>query len=371
LGIITRPEALESSFLPEKLLHREKEIEALNSIVVEPLVRGNSAFAVVFGPPGTGKTVTCKHVVKQPGEWIGVYENFLAFGSIKNLLRDVLLRVGRVTLPGGMNMESQFRALKSYQSRTGKKLLLVIDECLNAFRDKKGIYNLLRANELHSLDIAVIFVSVDNPFLVMLSGTDRRLFSPGMIKFQKYSTDELEGILQNRYSTACRTGSVSPETLRFIAETASGSGSARVAIELLQKSAYLAAHRSSDTVDPEDVRAAMAFINPYLTESKLSELDFTDLIILLAVCRSLGSQPETGVTAVRETLDIACEEYGISRLEPHAVYGGLRELERMGLIESRLEKPDRDMGPTKIIRLSDVPAALLREKIETLIRTVS
>ncbi len=371
MGIIIRPEPLDSSYIPAKLLHREKEIGIIRDLIITPLSMGNTTSAILFGSPGVGKTVTCKRVAREIQDHVAVYENFLAFSSIKLLLQDVLLKIGRVTLPSGTSMEYVFRALRQSQVRTGKKILLIIDEGMNAFRDQDGIYNLLRARELHALEMSIIFVSVDNPLLFMISGIRRMQFNPVIIKFDRYSADELENIISDRANLSLEHGSCPPETVRFLAETASGSGSARVAIELLQKAAYLADHRASRTVDPDDVRAAMAFVNPYVTESKLSELDFHDLLLLLSVCISLGDGTETGIQSIKESFEMVCEEYSTEKLGMQSIYSRLRELERMGLIESRIESQGQGMGTSKTVKLNDLPVSVLREKIESLIRRLS
>ncbi len=54
-----------------------------------------------------------------------------------------------------------------------------------------------------------------------------------------------------------------------------------------------------------------------------------------------------------------------------SIYSRLRELERMGLIESRIESQGQGMGTSKTVKLNDLPVSVLREKIESLIRRLS
>ncbi len=371
MPIITRPEPLDSSYIPDNLRHREDQIESIRGLVIDPLIAGNSSSAIIFGPPGVGKTATCKLLARETSRVSMVYESFVTFGSIKLLLQDVLLKTGRVTLPSGTSLDYVFKALKQSQSKSGRKIVLVIDESMNAFRDENGIYNLIRAKELHSVEMSTIFVSVDNPLLYLMSGVKRMQYNPVIIKFNRYSVTELESILYNRASIALSADSYSMDILNFIAETSASSGSARVAIELLQKSAYLASHRSSSTIKVEDVRAAMAFINPYVTESKLAQLDFQDLLILLSVCISLGAKAETDVRGIRSSLDMVCEEYSVNKIGIQPLYSGLKELERIGLIEGHIVSAGPGTGTSKVVRLNDIPVSVLREKVESLIQRLS
>lgn len=55
---LINPEALSQSYIPEKLLHREKEFAQLSNAI--GLVN-----TFVYGPIGSGKTLLLKHVIKR------------------------------------------------------------------------------------------------------------------------------------------------------------------------------------------------------------------------------------------------------------------------------------------------------------------
>ncbi|EQD58903.1 cell division control protein 6 related protein, partial [mine drainage metagenome] len=173
-------------------------------------------------------------------------------------------------------------------SQSKKSILLIIDECANAVRkDPDGLYNILRAGELYGVTLGVILISVDDPLIYMSERERKTLGLFSGIKFPKYSENELYSILMQRVSLSLNDNTFTDENIQYISEISSAFGSARVAIELLQKSAYSAEYRGSDRISNDDIRAAKSMINPYLTESKLSELEKDDLLVLLTICDSL------------------------------------------------------------------------------------
>ena len=56
---------LSSTFVPETLHHREREIEMMSSILAPALKFEPISNLFIYGKPGTGKTVTIKYVIRE------------------------------------------------------------------------------------------------------------------------------------------------------------------------------------------------------------------------------------------------------------------------------------------------------------------
>ena len=62
--IVKNAASLDFSFVHGNLPAREAELEMLRNIVMEPLKSGVSSTIIIYGPSGTGKTVTAKYLLR-------------------------------------------------------------------------------------------------------------------------------------------------------------------------------------------------------------------------------------------------------------------------------------------------------------------
>ncbi|EQD57130.1 cell division control protein 6 related protein, partial [mine drainage metagenome] len=183
-----------------------------------------------------------KHVERKYKQIEILYENAISAGNFKNILISALRSMGKVVPERGTSFSQIFKNISLSQSK--KSILLIIDECANAVRkDPDGLYNILRAGELYGVTLGVILISVDDPLIYMSERERKTLGLFSGIKFPKYSENELYSILMQRVSLSLNDNTFTDENIQYISEISSAFGSARVAIELLQKSAYSAEYR--------------------------------------------------------------------------------------------------------------------------------
>ena len=242
-------------------------------------------------------------------------------------------------------------------------MVLVIDEATNLLKnDSDGMYNIFRNNEIYNTHLSVVLITMDYPFAYL--GKNYGTLSE--IKFSKYNEGELFNIIRERSIRALKPGSYTDEILQFISSISSEFGSARFAIELLQKSAYLAEYRLSDIIENDDVRSAVSLINPYITESKLSGLNKKELIILFSICSNLRNELKTSVSDIYTEASIISNTYhdNISRKE---VYEIINKLEILGIINGNIKSEGNKKGVYKFISIDDVPVSILGRKIENLL----
>ncbi|WP_162509580.1 AAA family ATPase [Thermogymnomonas acidicola] len=242
-------------------------------------------------------------------------------------------------------------------------MVLVIDEFSSIARaDFEGIYNLLRAREVHGVSIPTVLVSLDNPPLVYFKESEiRSIGNVESLKFLRYGVGELRDIVSDRVDRAITPGACSDEVIDYIADISEQYGSARVAIEVLQKSAYIAEYRQSAEIGIDDVRAAKSMINPYITESKLASLMEEDLVVLLAVCRCLVSSRYCESSCIMQEVSVIAEDFLGSPMPASRASGVLRKLETVGLVDSRVIGQPGDSR--KVYGISEVPVSVLSRKI--------
>lgn len=367
--IVKNPDPLDFSYVPQNLKFREKQIDNIKKIMLEPLKAGISSNLVAFGDSGTGKTSTMRYLSREEKRFFMVYENALSFSSLRALLVDALSRMGRITGTRNLSFPDIFRAMKKISDERGRNVVIIVDEATNLIKfDRDGIYNLLRANEVYGTPIACILVSMEDPSIYMTERDKKSLGVFSTIHFNRYSRDELQAILKERARLSLEQGSYDESSLEYISEVAEPFGSARVAIELLQKSAYVCQYRNGNRIESEDIRAASSMINPYVTESKLGELDPEDLAVLLSVCRCLKDEASTEMACVLKEVRVVAEQYAIDVGAESKVYGIIKRLENIGIVEGRIVGRGDRKGVSKMIGINDVPVVALEEKVLAMIR---
>ncbi len=367
--IVKNPDPLDFSYIPQKLKFRDKQIDNIRKIMLEPLKGGISSNLVAFGDSGTGKTSTMRFLSREEKRFVMVYENALSFSSLRALLVDALSRMGRITGTRNLSFPDIFRAMKKITQERGKNIVIIIDEATNLIKfDKDGIYNLLRANEVYGTPIACILVSMEDPSIYMTERDKKSLGVFSTIHFNRYSRDELQSILLERARLALESGSYDDASIEYISEVAEPFGSARVAIELLQKSSYVCQYRDGDRIESEDIRAASSMINPYVTESKLGELDPEDLVVLLSVCKCLKDESSTEMSCVLKETRVVAEQYSIEVGGESKIYGIIKRLENVGIVEGRIVGRGDKKGVAKMIGINDVPVGVLEDKVMAMIR---
>jgi cell division control protein 6 len=273
----------------------------------------------------------------------------------------------------GFSVQEMLQILRAHLQRKEAQLLLVLDE-VDALLKKRGsnlIYDLTRFNDESMKTgnpVSVIMISQKDAFAMIDIATLSTFKRGNTIVLEKYTRDELYDIVKQRVDQAFHQRTVPGESMELIADIVSESGDARFAIELLWKAGLYADEKHQKQVSPEHVRAAKAETYSVVTETKLQSLGKQPLLTLLAVAKRLQKDGTAYANTgeVEKTYAITCEEY---HEEPRAhtqFWQYLKEVEQAGFI---IVKPSGkgQSGVTQLISLPDIPAGVLREKLEDLL----
>ena len=380
-SVIKDLHALDFDFVPEELPHRTEQLRKLSQMF-KPLLSDISQNAVIRGPIGTGKTVItkkfCNSLVgiarKQARIIEYVHINCRKRSTDSMVLIGVLNHFDKRFPDRGFSVQEMLQILHKQLQRREAQLLLVLDEA-DALLKKSGselLYNLTRfTDETMKTDnpISIIMVSQKDVLSDMDSSALSTFKRSNTIILDRYTHDELYDITEQRVGLAFHNNTVSQESVDLIADIASEWGDARFAIELLWKAGMYADEKHVQLVIPEHVRAAKAETYSVVTETKLKNLEKHHLLTLLSIAKRLQKDDSAyAITSeVEKTYAITCEEYNEKPRAHTMFWNYLKEIENAGFISIKLSGKGH-LGTTQMISLPDVPAEVLRDKLEGFLR---
>jgi len=330
---------------------------------------------------GTGKTVLTKKfcdtlvgISRKQGKIIEyVHMNCRKRSSEGLVLLGILSHFESRFPDRGFSVQEMLQILRTHLQRKDAQLLLVLDE-VDALIKKSGsnlIYSLTRFSDEAAKSgnpVSIIMISQKGVFSELDEATLSTFKRSNTLVLDSYARDELYDIVQQRVGLAFHPNTVLGESIDLIADIASEFGDARFAIELLWKAGMYADEKHVKQVVPEHVRAMKAETYSTVTETKLKNLGKHHLITLLSIAKRLQKDGTAYASTgeVEKTYSITCEEYDEEPRAHTMFWNYLNEIEQAGFI---ILKPSGkgQLGTTQLISLPDIPAEVLREKLEHLL----
>jgi len=350
-SIIKNRESLHYSYKPPIILHRESELEQVTQSLLPILKQSRPSNLLVYGKPGTGKTLVVRRVIDKIQERVEksdfpiklIYTN----SKEETTLYGLLVSLGRQLdleedeLPNtGLAISEVFKRLLT-KIRNGKlNAIFVIDEIdylaqLVAKTGKDILYQLTRANERLEEGGSLTLVGISNDLTFKEKLDPRVISSLGEeeVIFTNYNVEQIKKILQERINESFIENSVGESALNLIAALAGGEhGDARRAIDLLRVAGELAERQQSDKVTVEHVREASQKIEENKEEKSLKSFPLHEKLILIAIMKANGSS--TG--EIYSSYKNLCKIVGKDELTQRRITQMLSEIELSGLISGRL-----------------------------------
>lgn len=372
--IIRDGSKLDYAYVPRNLVHREEQMARMETLLRPFAEQGRQCTAFLTGSVGTGKTVTASRFCAELSDYMAKAGRPIdvIFINCRNSSEvGALLQIVRHFDPGfptrGFSADDISRAMTTHLANNRRSLVVVLDEVDVLL--KKGttdmVYQLTRGVGERSAPVSVIMISqepIDNLLDEASLSTFRR---SNTVRFNRYSQPELREIVAARAEEALYPGRISDDALDLIAEQASEYGDARMAIELLDRSANIAEEDVDGEVTVEHVRAAKAMIYSSVTETKLRSLDVNRMAVLLAIARAMKQNLSIPAATAEKTYAVVCEEYGIQARKHTQYWTYLQDLDRMGLVKVAVQNDSG--GRSGVVSLPDIPSKVLAAKLETVI----
>ncbi|NHJ24353.1 MAG: AAA family ATPase [Candidatus Lokiarchaeota archaeon] len=383
--IFRNREALEPSFIPNELPHRDNEIEKIAGITACALNGDVPPNFLCYGMTGTGKTATIRylsqkiaqHCTANPPWWIYINCNIVStpYRILAHIYNTI---VGKEKIPPtGLPKDIILKKLLGLFDQTIKESVcfLVLDE-IDILVEKKGgneiLYNLTRLNE--NLDLCRTSVIGISNKLKLMQFLDSRVTSTldeeEPIVFHPYNANELADILYLRANIAFDEGVIEEGVIKLCAGLAAREhGDARKALQLLRKAGETAERNQSRKVLEQHVHKAQKEIDKDHIVEYIFSMPLQAQLTLTAVYLLTKYNADNVITSgdIYEVHnDLASRIPGLKQLTHRRISDYINELALAGLINANTKSMGH-YGRTKIIKL-DVDNELMERVLSRITR---
>jgi cell division control protein 6 len=349
-------DALRSSYLPERLLHRDEQLDRIAGIL-SSAVRGAAPSNVIFyGKTGTGKTASARFMQKEmlstrtpvPVKYIYINCEITdtPYGVMQNICSSVLEGSKQTPPPSsGLSIEKLYEILVGFLKENRHILIVVLDE-VDRLVEKNGndiLYPLSRINEdlVKGSSVSLIAIANDLHFTERLDARVLSSFSGERILFPPYTSTELKNILRDRAKLAFKEGAVSEGIISLCATLgAQEHGDARRVLDLLRVAGEIADRSGEKIIREEHVYKAKQTIESDCISEAIRTLPHQSKIVMLAILLRCCGTLQTTTGELYATYKALCNHTGLTPLTQRRVTDLITDLEGLGLIQTNV----RSMG---------------------------
>jgi cell division control protein 6 len=374
---------LQSSYAPETIPHREKQIENIASILGPTLTGERASNIFLYGKTGTGKTLSARFVgdkleskVKSAGK---AHLKFLYINCKSKkvsdteyrIIAELITQLGGKIPATGLPTDAVYSKFIDMIDNKKQIIVLVLDEVDQAVKkiSDNFIYTLTRINsELKNAQISLIGISNSLTFMDNLDPRVRSSLGEEEIVFPPYDALQLKDILTERARIAFNEGILEEGAIaKCAAYAAREHGDARRALDLLRVAAEIAVREGDKKVKLSHIDTA----NQKIEKDKMLDIiesEPAQFQLVLYSIMALDKNEKYGTIFTGDVYNIyqeVCEKTKNEVLTQRRVSDILAEFDMLGIINARVISKGRQ-GRTREIKLSLSPN--IKERAEDILK---
>ncbi len=374
--IFTCMEYLRHSYTPDKLLHREEQIQQLAKILAAPLRGEAPSNVLIYGKTGTGKTAVARFLLRElelartPLRVVGIYLNcentntqYRILAKLTTfLLEDLKQRIGpfefqTTGLPErvpntGWPTDQLLDTMVATLEYEGKVVIVALDEIDRVAGGGEDIlYKLSRLNsDLSRSRISLIGISNSANFLELLDPRVKSSLGEIQVVFPPYNATQLKDILEERARMSFREGALEEGVTALCAALAAQEhGDARRALDLLRTAGEVAEEKGCTRVEISHVREASHRLQRSAMEEVLQTLPLHQKLVLLGIVTLKQNGCRLSFGEIYRYYQRICERNPeLSAVSPRTVKNYLDELDMLGIITTTVVSKGRGGRTTEV-----------------------
>lgn len=358
-------EKLHPDYIPEKLPHREKEIERIASILVPILEGVRPSNILIYGLTGTGKTAVTlftlrgleekakKLATKFKYAYVNTRKADTTYRIISEIARSIGLRIPQT----GIAIAEVYRRYVEALNSWGGIHVMILDE-IDYYVKRHGddlLYKLVRINEeLRHAKASLIGITNDINFVEGLDPRVRSSLGEVEVVFPPYNAEQLEDILQERARLAFNPLAITPEVIKYAAALAAREhGDARRALDLLRTAGEIAERLEAPIVAIDHVKQALLEIEHGRIKQVISSLPLHSKLVLKAILTIVSERGSATTGETFNTYVKIAKEMRVEPLTQRRISEIVSELDMLGLVNAVVVNRGR-YGKTKVIKIPEL-----------------
>jgi len=374
--------ALQSSYNPNEIMHRDEQIAHIAKILAPALRLERPSNLFIYGKTGSGKTLTVQTTVRQiesiasreliPIKFIYINCKLKKVADTEyRLIAEIARFFGKNIPPTGLPTDEVYNIFYKALDSEKQIVILLLDE-IDQLVKKIGdeiIYNLTRINtELKNAQLAIVGISNDIMFADNLDPRVKSSLSEEELVFPSYNAIQIQDILKKRSIEAVKENILEEGVIaKCSAYAAREHGDARRALELLRVAVELAERKGilkitiKELDEAEDKIEKDRVLDIITTQPKQFQLVLYSIMLIYEQRRSENIIFTGEIYLLYKEL---CSKVNLRPLTQRRVSDVIAEFDLLGMINAKVISKGR-YGRTR--EVSVVTNDMLNLKIKSLL----